>query len=73
MSKHIEFTAKTGKCGAEMAEPVGQNGAGKVGAVVVIQEWHGINDEMRQKVDRFASEGFLALAPDLYHGKCATN
>ena len=68
MSKHIEFSAKTGTCGGELAEP---SGSGKVGAVVIIQEWHGINDEMRAKVERFASEGFLALAPDLYHGKCA--
>ena len=66
MSKHIEFTARTGSCGGEFAEP---GGSGKLGAVVVVQEWHGINDEMRAKVDRFAREGFLALAPDLYHGK----
>src|ERR1700722_6420178 len=70
MSKHIEFTARTGSGGGELAEP---GGTGKVGAVVVIQEWHGINDEMRGKVDRFAREGFLALAPDLYHGKVAAN
>ena len=73
MSKHIEFSqssAKTGTCGGALAEP---GGTAKVGAVVVIQEWHGINDEMRAKVDRFATEGFLALAPDLYHGKCAKN
>jgi carboxymethylenebutenolidase len=70
MSKHIEFQAKTGTCGGALAEP---GGTGKVGAVVVIQEWHGINDEMRSKVDHFAKEGFLALAPDLYHGKVATN
>jgi carboxymethylenebutenolidase len=70
MSKHIEFKAGAATCGGELAEP---GGAGKVGAVVVIQEWHGINAEMKAKVDRFASEGFLALAPDLYHGKIATN
>jgi carboxymethylenebutenolidase len=70
MSKHIEFTAGATTCGGAFAEPTG---AGKVGAVVVVQEWHGINDEMRAKVDRFAREGFLALAPDLYHGKVATN
>jgi carboxymethylenebutenolidase len=70
MSKHIEFATKGGTCGGELAEP---SGTQRVGAVVVIQEWHGINDEMRAKVDRFAKEGFLALAPDLYHGKVATN
>jgi carboxymethylenebutenolidase len=66
MSKHIEFKAGATTCGGELAEP---GGSGKTGAVVVVQEWHGINDEMRAKVDRFAREGFLALAPDLYHGK----
>ncbi len=70
MSKHIEFKAGGATCGGDMAEPTG---SGKVGAIVVVQEWHGINDEMRAKVDRFAREGFLALAPDLYHGKVATN
>jgi carboxymethylenebutenolidase len=70
MSKHVEFEAKGGKVGAAMAEPAG---GGKVGGVVILQEWHGINDEMRSKVDHFAKEGFLALAPDLYHGKVAKN
>ncbi len=70
MSKHIEFKAGATTCGGDLAEPAG---SGKVGAVVVIQEWHGINAEMRAKVDRFASEGFLSLAPDLYHGKVASN
>jgi carboxymethylenebutenolidase len=70
MSKHIEFKAGATTCGGELAEPAGSD---KVGAVVVIQEWHGINAEMKAKVDRFASEGFLALAPDLYHGKVATD
>jgi carboxymethylenebutenolidase len=70
MSKHIEFKAGAVSCGGALAEPPG---SAKVGAIVVVQEWHGINDEMRAKVDRFASEGFLALAPDLYHGKVATN
>ena len=70
MSKHIEFKAGATTYGGELAEPAGGD---KVGAVVIVQEWHGINDEMRAKVDRFAREGLLALAPDLYHGKVATN
>jgi carboxymethylenebutenolidase len=72
MSKHIEFTAKTGTCGGELAEPSGGGGA-KVGAVVVVQEWHGVTDQIKGKVDRLAREGFLSMAPDLYHGKIATN
>jgi carboxymethylenebutenolidase len=70
MSRHIEFKAGSTTCGGELAEPAA---GGNVGAVVVVQEWHGINAEIKAKVDRFASEGFLTLAPDLYHGKVATN
>jgi carboxymethylenebutenolidase len=70
MTKRIQFNAKTGPCEGETAEP---SGGGKVGGVVVIQEWHGINAEMRTKVERFAHEGYLAIAPDLYHGKVAAN
>jgi carboxymethylenebutenolidase len=36
--------------------------------VVVIQEWWGLNDHIRDVTRRFAREGFVALAPDLYHG-----
>jgi carboxymethylenebutenolidase len=38
------------------------------GGVVVIQEWWGLNDHVRQIADRFAAAGFAALAPDLYRG-----
>jgi len=37
-------------------------------AVVVLQEWWGVDDHIRAVAERFASEGYLALAPDLYHG-----
>jgi carboxymethylenebutenolidase len=37
--------------------------------VVVIHEAFGLNDDIRQKADQFASHGYLALAPDLYQGK----
>ncbi len=36
--------------------------------VIVIQEWWGLNDHIRDVTRRFAREGFVALAPDLYHG-----
>jgi carboxymethylenebutenolidase len=35
----------------------------------VIQEWWGLVDHIKDVCDRFAAEGFVALAPDLYHGK----
>lgn len=38
------------------------------GAVVVIQEWWGLNDHIKDVARRFANEGYVALAPDLYHG-----
>jgi carboxymethylenebutenolidase len=40
-----------------------------VGALVVIQEWWGINDQIRGVADRAAAAGFTALVPDLYRGK----
>jgi carboxymethylenebutenolidase len=40
-------------------------------AVILIQEWWGINDHIRDLAGRYASEGFLCLAPDLYRGKLA--
>ncbi len=40
-------------------------------AIVVIQEWWGLNDQIRREADRLADCGYLALVPDLYHGKSA--
>jgi carboxymethylenebutenolidase len=44
-------------------------GEGRHPAVVVIQEWWGVNDQIKGVCDRWAGEGFVALAPDLYHGQ----
>ncbi|MEZ4656531.1 MAG: dienelactone hydrolase family protein [Caldilineaceae bacterium] len=41
-------------------------------AVVVIQEWWGLNDHIMDVANRLAHEGYVALAPDLYHGEVAT-
>ena len=40
--------------------------------VVVIQEWWGLVPHIKDVAERFAREGFVALAPDLYHGQAAT-
>jgi carboxymethylenebutenolidase len=42
--------------------------SGRGPGVVVLQEWWGLNDQIREVCDRFASEGFVALAPDIYRG-----
>ena len=42
-------------------------------AVIVIQEWWGLNDHIKDITGRWAGEGFIAVAPDLYRGKLATN
>jgi carboxymethylenebutenolidase len=39
--------------------------------LVVIQEWWGLTDDIREIADRYATEGYLAFAPDLYHGEVA--
>lgn len=51
-----------------LAEPV--EGA-KAPAIVVIQEWWGLNDQIRGVADKLAKEGYRALVPDLYRGKVA--
>jgi len=50
-----------------LAQPVALKGPG----VLVIQEWWGLVAHIKNIADRFAEAGFLALAPDLYHGKSA--
>lgn len=47
-------------------------GVGPLPAVVVIQEWWGLDEHIRDVTRRFASAGFVALAPDLYHGQVVT-
>ena len=43
--------------------------AGSGPGLVVVQEWWGLVDHIKQLADRFAAEGFVTLAPDLFHGK----
>jgi carboxymethylenebutenolidase len=40
--------------------------------VIVIQEWWGLDDHIKDVARRLAGQGFVALAPDLYHGAFAT-
>jgi carboxymethylenebutenolidase len=71
MSKRVTFSSKSGaQASGEIAEP---EGSGKAPAVVLVQEWWGINDHIRSLLDRLAKAGFVAVAPDLFHGTVAKN
>src|SRR5437868_7954318 len=67
MGEMVQFPFAGGNTGGYLSIP--KKGSGP--AVVVIQEWWGLVDHIKDVCDRFAEEGFVALAPDLYHGKQA--
>lgn len=48
-------------------------GAGPHPGLVVIHEWWGLNDWIKEQAARYADQGYVALAVDLYHGKTADN
>jgi len=67
MTRTISFNRPDGKSvQGYLAEPADAAGAP---AVVVIQEWWGLNDQIRGVADRMAAAGYRALVPDLYRGK----
>jgi carboxymethylenebutenolidase len=68
MGELIEFASNGNTASGYLAVPDGAPGPG----VVVIQEWWGLVPHITEVADRFASEGFVALAPDLYGGKKTT-
>jgi carboxymethylenebutenolidase len=63
----IELKANGRTANGYLARPVSSRGHG----VLVIQEYWGLVDHIKDIADRFAAEGFFALAPDLYHGEAA--
>jgi carboxymethylenebutenolidase len=60
----VNFPSNGDSCDGYLALPESGNGAG----VIVIQEWWGLVDHIKDLADRFAAEGFVALAPDFFHG-----
>jgi carboxymethylenebutenolidase len=68
MGEMVEFPSNGGTATGYLAVPEG--GAGI--PLVVIQEWWGLVPHIMDVVDRFAAEGFVALAPDLFHGETTT-
>ena len=68
--KMVTFASGSETAPGYLAAPEGE---AKKPAIVVIQEWWGLNDFVKARADHFASEGFVAFAPDLYRGKVATD
>jgi carboxymethylenebutenolidase len=65
----VGFSSNGGTTDGYLAIPEKGSGPG----VIVIQEWWGLVDHIKNVCDRFASDGYVALAPDMYHGKTTTS
>jgi len=61
----VEFSSNGGTARGYVATAAQGKGPG----VIVIQEWWGLVPHIKDVCDRFAAEGYTALAPDLYHGE----
>lgn len=68
MGELVSFPSNGGTAEGYLAMPESGGGA----AVIVIQEWWGLVPHITSLADRFAEAGFVALAPDLYHGVSTT-
>jgi carboxymethylenebutenolidase len=64
----VEFASGAGSTPGYLAEPP----SGRGPAVIVLQEWWGLDDHIRDVCGRLAGEGFFALAPNLYRGEATS-
>jgi len=67
MGETVQFGCNGGVASGYLAKPKSGTGPG----ILVIQEWWGLDSGIKTMVDRLAAAGFVALAPDLYHGELA--
>jgi carboxymethylenebutenolidase len=65
----VEFPSNGSTASGYLATPAEGAGPG----VLVIQEWWGLVPQIKRVCDLLASEGFTALAPDLFHGEIAAH
>ncbi|HEY1403829.1 MAG TPA: dienelactone hydrolase family protein [Pyrinomonadaceae bacterium] len=65
----VEFKSNGATAEGYLAVPESGSGPG----IIVIQEWWGLVPHIKNVCERFAAEGFVALAPDLYHGRTTTS
>ena len=64
----VDFPSNGGTTTGYLATPATGPGHG----ILVIQEWWGLVGHIKKVCDRFAAEGFSAVAPDMYHGQTAS-
>ena len=69
MAETVEFKSNGHMASGYLATPASGTGPG----VLVIQEWWGLDGSLKEMADRLAAAGFVALAPDLYHGEVAAH
>lgn len=67
MAEIVEFESNGNTASGYLALPESASGPG----VIVVQEWWGLDSGIKVMADRLAAAGFVALAPDLYHGELA--
>jgi carboxymethylenebutenolidase len=67
MAETVQFKSNGHTASGYLVRPA----AGKGPGVLVIQEWWGLDSGIKEMTDRLGSAGFVALAPDLYHGQLA--
>lgn len=67
MGETVEFASNGGTAEGYLVRPASGTGPG----VIVVQEWWGLDSSTKEMADRIGAAGFVALAPDLYHGELA--
>jgi carboxymethylenebutenolidase len=67
MAETVEFPSNGTTASGYLVKPASGSGPG----VLVIQEWWGLDADMKEWANRLGAAGFVALAPDLYHGEVA--
>ena len=67
MADTVEFKSNGSTASGYLVKPASGSGPG----VLVIQEWWGLDSGIKEMAERLGKSGFVALAPDLYHGQLA--
>ena len=67
MAETVEFSSNGTTASGYLVKPATGSGPG----VLVIQEWWGLDPDIKEWANRLGAAGFVALAPDLFHGEIA--